>query len=125
MIEKPFWSDFWTYIATSSVLGLAMWGALGGATSGLVIRVSARELLRHILVGALVAGGVGSLALPLLIWALGLPVDALTVGAGGVARSAAYLAGVILPGVFEVILTRIKGGVLPADRPGSGGGDDA
>jgi hypothetical protein len=111
-----FWAAVWQVIATSSVIGLAMWGAAGGATSGLLIRVKPIDLIRHIVIGALVAGGVGALALPLVVWALNLPVESISLQIGGLAGSGAYLAGVILPGIFEVLLTRIKRGVLPNDR---------
>ncbi len=57
--EPTFVADVIKAVAASSVLGAAAWGAAGGATSGLLIRVGRLALLRHMAVGALVAGGAG------------------------------------------------------------------
>lgn len=119
--ESTFAADVLKAIAASSVLGAAAWGAAGGATSGLLIRVEKRVLVRHMLVGALVAGGTGALAFPLIEGWMDLPPGSLTPAAGGAAGSGAYLAGVFLPAVFEVLLTRLRRGVLPTD-PDRGGG---
>ena len=114
--NQSLWADFMQAIATSSLVGLAAWGAAGGATSGLLVRVSRWELARHIIIGALVSAGLGAMSLPMIIWALNIPHDSISPGIGGLAGSSAYMAGVIIPGVFEVILTRMKRGVLPSDK---------
>jgi len=122
MDDTPnYWADILKAVAASSILGAAAWGAAGGATSGLLIRVEKKVLVRHMLVGALVAGGTGALALPLIERWMDLPPGTITPTAGGAAGSGAYLAGVFLPALFEVVLTRLRRGVLPTD-PGKGGG---
>lgn len=113
--EPSIWADLLRAAAASSILGAAAWGAAGGVTSGLLIRVEKRVLVRHMLVGALVAGGTGALAFPLIEGWMDLPPGSLTPAAGGAAGSGAYLAGVFLPAVFEVLLTRLRRGVLPTD----------
>jgi len=119
--EPTFVADFVKAIAASSVLGAAAWGAAGGVTSGLLIRVGRMALLRHMVVGALVAGGTGALALPLISGWMGLPEGTISPTAGGATGSGAYLAGLLLPALFEVVLTRLRRGVLPTD-PDRGGG---
>lgn len=115
-------SGLWGYLlkaaAASSFLGAAAWGAAGGATSGLLIRVERRVLIRHMVIGALVAGGTGALALPLIEKWMGLPSGTITPTAGGAAGSGAYLAGVFLPALFEVVLTRLRRGVVHTDSDG-------
>ena len=120
--DARIWADVLQAVAGSAAITMAAWGAAGGATSGLLIKVSRRDLVRHTLIGALVAGGVGALATPLVMWALNLPAESVAPVVGGLAGSSAYLAGLILPGVFEVILTRLRRGVLPSD-PDRGGPD--
>jgi hypothetical protein len=120
--EGGLWADVLQAVAGSAVFSVAAWGAMGGATSGLLIKVSRRDLIRHTAIGALVAGGVGALALPLVMWAVNLPSETVAPVVGGLAGSSAYLAGLILPGVFEVLLTRLRRGVLPSD-PNQGGPD--
>lgn len=48
-------------LATSTAVILAAWGALGGATNALTTRMRLRDALRHILLGGLIAAGMGSL----------------------------------------------------------------
>lgn len=115
------WADILKAAAASSILGAAAWGAAGGATSGLLIRVERWVLIRHMLIGALVAGGTGALALPLIEGWMDLPPGTITPTAGGAAGSGAYLAGVFLPAMFEIVLTRLRRGVLPADQDKGGG----
>ena len=100
--EPTFVADVIKAVAASSVLGAAAWGAAGGATSGLLIRV-------------------GRLALPLISGWMGLPEGTISPTAGGATGSGAYLAGLLLPALFEVVLTRLRRGVLPTD-PDRGGG---
>ena len=50
-------------LATSTAVILAAWGALGGATNALTTRMRLRDALRHILLGGLIAAGMGSLKL--------------------------------------------------------------
>lgn len=114
--NQSFVSDFIQAVAGSSLVAMAAWGAAGGATSGLLIKVSRWELARHIVIGALVAAGLGALALPVVLWAMHLPADAIAPGLGGAAGSSTYLAGVILPSFLEVFLTRMKRGSLPTDK---------
>ena len=60
-------------LATSTAVILAAWGALGGATNALTTRMRLRDALRHILLGGLIAAGMGSLSMALVTSSLGLP----------------------------------------------------
>ena len=93
-------------LAASTAAILAAWGALGGATNALTTRMRLRDALRHILLGGLIAAGMGSVSMALVARWLGLPPEA--VPAGGAAGSAAYLVGVFGPAVIEVTLARIR-----------------
>ena len=59
-----------------------------------------RDAIRHILLGGIIAAGMGSLSLALIARWLGLPPEA--VPAGAASGSAAYLVGVFGPAVIEV-----------------------
>ena len=95
-------------LATSTAVILAAWGALGGATNALTTRMRLRDALRHILLGGLIAAGMGSLSMAIITGWLGLPLEAIP--AGGAAGSAAYLVGVFGPAFIEVVLARLRGG---------------
>ena len=92
-------------LAAPTAIVLAAWGALGGATNALSTRMQLREALRHILLGALIAAGMGSLSMAVVALWLGLPV--LSIPAGSAAGSAAYLVGVFGPAFIEVTLARL------------------
>ena len=94
-------------LTASTAAILAAWGALGGATNALTTRMRLRDAVRHILLGGLIAAGMGSFSMSLVARWLGLPPEA--VPAGGAAGSAAYLVGVFGPAVIEVTLARIRG----------------
>ncbi len=94
-------------LAASTAVILAAWGALGGATNALTTRMRLRDALRHILIGGLIAAGMGSLSMALVTRWLGLPPEAIP--AGGAAGSAAYLVGVFGPAFIELILARLRG----------------
>ena len=64
--------------------------------------------LRHILLGGLIAAGMGSLSMAVITAWLGLPSQAIP--AGGAAGSAAYLVGVFGPAFIEVVLARLRSG---------------
>jgi hypothetical protein len=102
-------------LAASTAVILAAWGALGGATNALTTKMRLRDAIRHILLGGLIAAGMGSLSMALVARWLGLPPEA--VPAGGAAGSAAYLVGVFGPAAIEVTLARIRG-TRPAPGPG-------
>ena len=103
-------------LAASTAAILAAWGALGGATNALSTRMRLRDAIRHILLGGIIAAGMGSLSLALIARWLGLPPEA--VPAGAASGSAAYLVGVFGPAVIEVSLVRIrKVRAAPEDRP--------
>jgi hypothetical protein len=53
-------------LATSTAVILAAWGALGGATNALTTRMRLRDALRHILLGGLIAAGMGSLSMAVI-----------------------------------------------------------
>ncbi|MEM0935174.1 MAG: hypothetical protein AAGJ91_04615 [Pseudomonadota bacterium] len=93
-------------LGASTAVILAIWGALGGATNALTTKMRLREALRHILLGGLIAAGMGSLSMALVTSWLNLPIEAIR--AGGAAGSAAYLVGVFGPAFIEVILARLR-----------------
>ena len=95
-------------LGASTAVILAIWGALGGATNALTTRMRLREALRHILLGGLIAAGMGSLSMALVTSWLNLPIEANP--AGGAAGSAAYLVGVFGPAFIEVALARLRAG---------------
>lgn len=105
-------------VVASGVVILAVWGALGGATNALSTRMSLRDALRHVVLGALISAGTGSLSMTMLAAWLGLPMDQLheAAAAGGAVGSAAYVVGVFGPAVIEVMLGRIRKGKLPSDE---------
>jgi hypothetical protein len=92
-------------LASTAVI-LAAWGALGGATNALTTRKKLRDAIRHILLGGLIAAGMGSLSMAIVARWLDLPAE--TVAAGGAAGSAAYLVGVFGPAFIEVTLARLR-----------------
>jgi len=93
-------------LTTSTAIILAAWGALGGATNALTTKMRLRDALRHILLGGLIAAGMGSLSMAVIASWLSLPPEAIP--AGGAAGSAAYLVGVFGPAFIEVILARLR-----------------
>jgi hypothetical protein len=93
-------------LAESTAVILALWGALGGATNALTTRMSLRDALRHVLLGGLIAAGMGSLSMAIVAAWLGLPPQ--SIPAGGAAGSAAYLVGVFGPAFIELVLARLR-----------------
>ncbi|GHE01043.1 hypothetical protein U879_13265 [Defluviimonas sp. 20V17] len=93
-------------LAASTAVILAAWGALGGATNALTTKMRLRDALRHILLGGLIAAGMGSFSMAVITSWLGLPPQAIP--AGGAAGSAAYLVGVFGPAVIELVLARLR-----------------
>lgn len=93
-------------LTTSTAIIFAAWGALGGATNALTTRMRLRDALRHILLGGLIAAGMGSLSMAVIASWLSLPPEAIP--AGGAAGSAAYLVGVFGPAFIEVVLARLR-----------------
>jgi hypothetical protein len=93
-------------LAESTAVILALWGALGGATNALTTRMRLRDALRHVLLGGLIAAGMGSLSMALVTAWLSLPPQAIP--AGGAAGSAAYLVGVFGPAFIELVLARLR-----------------
>jgi hypothetical protein len=68
--------------------------------------MSLRDALRHVLLGGLIATGMGSLSMIFVAAWLGLPLQAIP--AGGAAGSAAYLVGVFGPAFIELVLARLR-----------------
>lgn len=117
--ETSIWNEIGRSLAASSVIAAAGWGALGGATSALTVKVTVSAAIRQIVLGALVAGGIGTLAMALVAKIFSLTPQLIPVA--GAASSASYLVGVFGPAVIEVLLSRIRSGRLP----GEGGGGNA
>lgn len=105
--------------AASSVVVAAGWGALGGATAALTVKVSGKDAVRMIVTGGLVAGGGGATVGAMMAFYLSLSAE--FVALAGAGASASYMVGVFGPAIFEVLLSRIRSGRLPTDK----GGDDA
>ena len=95
-------------LAASTAVILAAWGALGGATNALTTKMRLRDAIRHILLGGLIAAGMGSVSMALVTSWLGLPPEAIP--AGGAAGSAAYLVGIFGPAFIELVLARLRNG---------------
>lgn len=104
--ESRFLAAVLRELATSTAVILAAWGALGGATNALTTKMRLRDALRHILLGGLIAAGMGSLSMALVTSWMGLPPQ--TIPAGGAAGSAAYLVGVFGPAFIEMLLARLR-----------------
>lgn len=119
MTEDPtsLWASIKAALIAIPAFGAAFWGALGGATNALVIRVTALEALRHIVIGAVIAAGLGGIGGPLAMYWLGLPAEMISRGEWAAGGSGAYLAGSFGAAIFEVVLTRIRAGRLPHDNP--------
>jgi len=60
-------------LAASTAVILAAWGALGGATNALTTKMRLRDALRHILLGGLIAAGMGSLSMAVIAAWLAAP----------------------------------------------------
>ena len=103
-------------LAGSTALVLAAWGALGGATNALSTKMHLRDSIRHIVLGAFIAAGMGSLSLALVARWLALPPEAIP--AGGATGSAAYLVGVFGPAFLELVLARLRAGHTTGDDDG-------
>lgn len=113
-----FWGDVWRGVVASGAVAAAGWGAAGGVTSALAVQVHPRAALRQIAMGALVAGGTGTMATAVVSRLAGLSPELIpAVGAGA---SASYFVGVFGPAIIEVVLRRIRGGRLPGEGPGDG-----
>ena len=109
MNEEPgFITSVLRDLAASTAVILAAWGALGGATNALTTKMRLRDAIRHILLGGLIAAGMGSVSMALVTSWLGLPPEAIP--AGGAAGSAAYLVGIFGPAFIEVVLARLRRG---------------
>ena len=67
-------------LAASTAVILAAWGALGGATNALTTKMRLRDAIRHILLGGLIAAGMGSVSMALVTSWLGLPPEAVPAG---------------------------------------------
>lgn len=116
--ELTFGQEILRGLLASGVVTAGGWGAAGGMTSALAVKVSPRAALRQIAMGALVAGGTGTFATALVSHWLGLSPELIpAVGAGA---SGSYFVGVFGPAIIEVMLRRIGWGRLP----GEDGGDD-
>jgi hypothetical protein len=59
-------------LASAAVI-LAAWGALGGATNALTTKMRLRDAIRHILLGGMIAAGMGSLSMAIVARRLDLP----------------------------------------------------
>ncbi|WP_212525841.1 hypothetical protein [Actibacterium sp. MT2.3-13A] len=88
---------------------IAFFGALGGTIRALVLRLSWRETVRVVLVGAGTAFGIGTLSPVVLRWALGVDLPDGASGALGVLSSAAFIVGLISVALVERLIARAEG----------------
>lgn len=112
--ENSVWFEVLRAGAASATVAAAVWGAAGGFTSAVVVRVPVHDALRQIVAGAMVAAGVGSgagTAIVLMVGADPALIPILSAGSLG-----SYVAGVIGPAVIELVLSRLKSGQLPGDK---------
>lgn len=120
--ELGFWQEVWrgvlTSSAVSSVATAIAWGAAGGFTSALAVKVGRRAFARQVAMGALVAAGTGTMATALVVKVFGLDPALIPVSSGF--SPAVYLVGVFGPAIIEVVLRRIGGGRLPGEGPSDG-----
>lgn len=122
MDQPAFWQEVWRGVIASGIVSAAGWGAAGGVTSALAVKVRPRAALRQIAMGALVAGGTGTMATAIVAKLAGLSPELIpAVGAGA---SASYFVGVFGPAIIEVVLRRIGGGRLPGEGREEEGEDD-
>lgn len=117
MDEMSFWREVWQSVVASSLVSTGSWGAAGGITSALAVKVPARAAARQVAMGALVAGGTGTLGTALVSVWMGIPAD--LIPAMGAGASASYFMGVFGPAIIEVMLRRISRGRLPSDGGGN------
>lgn len=111
--DVSFWKEVWEAVIASSIVSAGAWGAAGGVTSALAIKVRPRAAGRQILMGALVAGGTGTLGTAVVsAW---LSISPELIPAMGAGASASYFMGVFGPAIIEVMLRRITGGSLPGE----------
>ncbi len=116
--ETGFLASVLRDLTTSTAVILAAWGALGGATNALTTKMHLRDALRHILLGGLIAAGMGSLSMAVITtW---MDLSSAAIPSGGAAGSAAYLVGVFGPAFIEMMLGRIR-----AQKHSDGGSGDA
>lgn len=118
MSEPTSWQEVWRGVLASGVMTAAGWGAAGGVTSALAVKVHPRSALRQVAMGALVAGSTGTLATALIVKLFGL--DPGLIPAVGAGAPASYFVGVFGPAIIEVVLRRIGGGRLPGEGPNDG-----
>lgn len=111
MEENGFFYGLWLQLMALPVIGVLLMGAMGGATNGLVVRVSYSQMVRYVILGAFCAAGSGQLS-GALLERVGLFPEGVTQGASG---AVAFFAGLFFPALFEVILSRLKAGKLPMD----------
>lgn len=106
MSNESFWTQFTQHVVASTAVTLAFWGALGGATIALTTKMRVRDALRHIVLGGIIAAGMGSVSGALIGSWLGLPEGIFA--AGGAVGSAAYLVGIFGASLIELLLARIR-----------------
>lgn len=97
----------WAFGAlASATAALATWGAIGGATNALVTEMDWRDMIRHIIIGAMVAAGAGGVGAELFAHYTGAPGEVFRTGAA--AGPVAYLTGVFGPALIELALAKIR-----------------
>lgn len=114
--ETSIMTEIGNAIMASATIAAAAWGAAGGITSAIAVKVDRRAVLRQVFLGALVAGGMGTGGMAMVAHWLGMPASAIVLGGAGGAGS--YVVGLFGPAIIEVILGRIYAGRLPTEGDG-------
>lgn len=119
MTDTPtIWQEIWRGVLASGVVTAVGWGAAGGLTSALAVKVPGRAAARQIVLGGIVSGGLGTGATAIVAKVAGLSPE--LIPALGAGASASYLVGVFGPAIIEVLLRRIAGGRLPGEGEDGG-----
>lgn len=88
-------------------LVMVLFGAGGGLTAALLNGAAWKVVLRQVLIGALISGGIGTLSPYILSrWIEGIDGD--LAASAGVLAGSAYLVGTFGTAVFEVVMHRIR-----------------
>lgn len=88
-------------------LVMTLFGAGGGLTAALLNGAPWKMVIRQVLIGALIAGGIGTLSPYILArWIEGIDTD--VAASAGILASSAYVVGTFGTAVFEVIMHRLK-----------------
>lgn len=111
--------DILAAVASSEMMRTAGYGAAGGLVSAIAVKEKPSAMLRQVALGAMISAGAGTVVADVLA-RFGIVSDP-NFAAGASVGGMSFLAGVFLPAIFEVILRRIRSGVLLGEDQKDGG----